>query len=100
MEDHDISADTEQAIRRYLADNDLSHVKVRLNQYAPLDDWRRLRANKTVGWGYRYTLGVTPSPNPDPSLVRESSCPDWGWKGFSDEEATQYRADRGLASAC
>lgn len=58
VENHDISADTEQAIRRYLADNDLSHVKVRLNQYAPLDDWRRLRANKTVGWGYRYTLGA------------------------------------------
>jgi len=42
---------------------------------------------------------VTPSPNLDPDLVRESSCPDWGWKGFSDEEATQCRADRGLASA-
>ena len=42
---------------------------------------------------------VTPSPNLDPDLVRESSCPNWGWKGFSDEEATQCRADRGLASA-
>ena len=42
---------------------------------------------------------MTPSPNLDPDLVRESSCPDWGWKGFSDEEATQCRADRGLASA-
>jgi hypothetical protein len=42
---------------------------------------------------------VTPSPNLDPGLVRESSRPWWGWKGFSDEEATQYRADRGPASA-
>jgi hypothetical protein len=42
---------------------------------------------------------VTPSPNLDPGLVRESSCPYWGLKGFSDEEATQCRADRGLASA-
>jgi hypothetical protein len=42
---------------------------------------------------------MTPSPNPDPVLVRESSCPDRGWKEFSDEEATQYRADRGPASA-
>jgi hypothetical protein len=42
---------------------------------------------------------LTPSPNPDPSLVREFSCPGWGLKGFSDEEATQCRADRGLASA-
>jgi hypothetical protein len=42
---------------------------------------------------------VTPSPNLDPGLVRESSCPYWGLKGFSDEEATQCGADRGLASA-
>jgi hypothetical protein len=42
---------------------------------------------------------VTPSPNLEPGLLRESSCPRWGWKGFSDEEATQCRADRGLASA-
>jgi hypothetical protein len=25
---------------------------------------------------------LTPSPNPDPGLVRESSCPWWGWKGL------------------
>ena len=43
--------------------------------------------------------GDPPSPNLEPGLVRESSCPWWGWKGFSDEEATQCRADRGLASA-
>jgi hypothetical protein len=58
VENHDVSANTEASIRRYLDDNDLDHVKVRINQYAPLDDWRRLRANKTVGWGYRYTLGA------------------------------------------
>jgi hypothetical protein len=38
--------------------------------------------------------GVTPSPNLEPGLVRESSCPGWGLKGFSDGEATQCRADR------
>ena len=52
------SVETEEAIRRYLDDNDLDHVKVAINLYDPLDDWRRLRANKTVGWGYRYTFGV------------------------------------------
>ena len=58
VENHNVSADTEEAIRQYLDDNDLDHVKVRINQYAPLEDWRRLRANKTVGWGYRYTFGA------------------------------------------
>ena len=42
---------------------------------------------------------LTPSPSLEPGLVRESSCLDRGWKGFSDEEATQCRADRGLAQA-
>ena len=31
--------------------------------------------------------------------MRESSCFSWGWNGFSDEKATQYRADRGPALA-
>jgi hypothetical protein len=39
---------------------------------------------------------LTSSLNPDPGLVRGSSRSDRGWKGFSDEEATQCRADRGL----
>lgn len=58
VDNHAVSWETEEAMRRYLDDNALDHVKVRINQYAPLDDWRRLRANKTVGWGYRYTLGA------------------------------------------
>ena len=58
VDNHDVSPETEEAIRRYLDDNDLDHVKVAINQYDPLDDWRRLRANKTVGWGYRYTFGA------------------------------------------
>lgn len=58
VDNHNVSVETEEAIRRYLGDNDLDHVKVAINQYDPLDDWRRLRANKTMGWGYRYTFGV------------------------------------------
>ena len=36
VENHNVSADTEASIRRYLDVNDLDHVKVRNNQYAPL----------------------------------------------------------------
>lgn len=68
VDNHAVSAETEEAIRRYLEANNLSHVKVRINQYAPLDDWRRLRANKTVGWGYRYTIGAL-------SIVGEAVLP-------------------------
>ena len=58
VDNHHVSPDTEQAIEKYLAENELDHVKVRINQYAPVSDWRRLRQNKAVAWPYRYTLGV------------------------------------------
>lgn len=58
IDNHHISRATEAEVAEYCRANGLDHVVVRLNQYAPLQDWRRLRANKTVGWGYRYTLGT------------------------------------------
>jgi hypothetical protein len=58
IDNHWISIETEEAITEYLAANDLTSVKVRLNQYAPGDEWRRLRANDAVGAGWRYTFGT------------------------------------------
>jgi len=55
---HRIDKTTEAEIAAYLEDNELSTVKVRLNQYRPLDDWKRLHANKSVGAGWRYTFGA------------------------------------------
>lgn len=55
---HCIGSQTESAIADYLTKNELTSVKVRLNQYHPGDDWRRLRANDSVGAGWRYTLGT------------------------------------------
>ena len=58
VENHNIDQQTEAAIAAYLAQNELHSVKVRLNQYHPRDDWKRLAANKSVGAGWRYTLGT------------------------------------------
>jgi len=55
---HSISSDTESALVDYLEANDLQHVKVRLNQYRPWDDMRRLTKNRTVAWPWRYTIGA------------------------------------------
>jgi len=55
---HYISPDTEVALTEYLHANALTNVKVRLNQYNPGDEWRRLVRNRAVGAGWRYTLGV------------------------------------------
>jgi len=55
---HRIDERTEAEIAEYLARNELYSVKVRLNQYHPGDDWKRLAANKAVAPGWRYTIGA------------------------------------------
>ena len=58
VDNHHVSRETEQSLEDYLEEHQLDHVKVRINQYAPVSDWHRLRSNKSVAWPYRYTLGV------------------------------------------
>jgi hypothetical protein len=58
VDDHDISPSTEARLAKYLADNDLHEVKVRLNEYAPGAEWRRLVHNRAVNGFWRYTIGA------------------------------------------
>ncbi|QDT03037.1 hypothetical protein K227x_14160 [Rubripirellula lacrimiformis] len=55
---HRFTEPTIETTAEYLQANQLAHIKVRMNQYAPLEDFRRLRKNTTVAWPYRYTLGL------------------------------------------
>lgn len=55
---HHISEPTIEAATDYIQANELAHVQIRLNQYAPHKDFTRLRRNKSVAWPYRYTLGL------------------------------------------
>ena len=58
IDSHHISAETVSIVRRYLDDNDMADVKIRVNQYHPKGEWKRLRGNKNIGAGWRYTLGA------------------------------------------
>ncbi len=58
VENHRISPESETLLAEYLATNGLSDIKVRLNQYRPWDDWRRLTRNTSVAWPWRYTFGT------------------------------------------
>ncbi len=58
VENHRISPETEALMAEYLEANGLSDIKVRLNQYRPGDDWRRLTRNTSVAWPWRYTFGA------------------------------------------
>lgn len=53
-----MSAETEQRLAQYLDANSLVNTKVRINQYDPIGEWRRLGTNKEVGAGWRYTVGA------------------------------------------
>jgi len=57
-ENHNVSPQTVSVVRNYLRSNGMSDVKVRMNQYAPGDEWRRLTQNKSVSPGWRYTVGA------------------------------------------
>jgi len=58
VDNHRVSPETENQLREYLAANELYDVKVRVNQYHPVDEWRRLRRNQRVSPGWRYTVGA------------------------------------------
>ena len=55
---HRVSDHTQNELIGYMAANSLDSTKVRINQYRPLDEWRRLGKNKRVGAGWRYTVGA------------------------------------------
>jgi len=58
VDNHRISEGTVLATADYLERNNLPHIKVRANQYAPIQDWHRLRKNDAVAWPWRYSLGI------------------------------------------
>ncbi|MEZ6124785.1 MAG: hypothetical protein R3C49_16675 [Planctomycetaceae bacterium] len=58
VDSHSISRQTEDTLRGYLQANDLTDVKVRVNQYDPLGEWKRLIGNKEIHPAWRYTVGA------------------------------------------
>jgi hypothetical protein len=58
VDNHRISAETETMLADYLAANELTGVKVRLNQYAPGGEWRRLFKNREMPGFFKYTVGL------------------------------------------
>lgn len=57
-DNHDVSPETVEGAADYLAANQVDGVMVRVNQYDPLGEWRRLAENDRVGLGWRATVGT------------------------------------------
>jgi len=58
VDNHRFSPETEEVLTGYLADNHLSEVKVRVNQYAPGGEWLRLFRNREMPGFFKYTAGI------------------------------------------
>ncbi len=58
VNNHDISPETTDKLSCYLRENDLSDVLVRVNQYDPKGEWKRLRENPRISPGWKYTFGA------------------------------------------
>ena len=56
-DNHDVSQETVADAAQFLSENEVDGVLVRVNQYDPLGEWRRLMENDRVGIGWRATLG-------------------------------------------
>jgi hypothetical protein len=58
VNNHCITPETTEAVARYLEQNQVKDACLRINQYAPGEEWVRLTTNREVGAGWRYTLGT------------------------------------------
>ncbi len=55
---HEVSLATLATLRTYLDRNDLDDVAIYVNCYDPKEQWHRLKENKRIGAGWRYSLGT------------------------------------------
>ncbi len=58
VNNHDLTAPTKEKLIAYLEENELQDVLIRVNQYDPKGEWRRLRQNDRLAPGYKYTMGM------------------------------------------
>ena len=57
VDNHSVSRETEQQVLHYLHDQQLDSVLVRVNQYNPVGEWKRMVANKSIRPGWKLTAG-------------------------------------------
>jgi hypothetical protein len=58
VDSHQFSTQTVFAVQQFMTDNEIKNVKVRINEYDVVGEWRRTIHNTSIGFGWRYTMGV------------------------------------------
>ena len=57
-DNHKISSETVEKLRKYLEENDITDVYVAVNDYDPKGQWKRLRENDRMSPVWRYSMGT------------------------------------------
>ena len=58
VDSHQMSPQTVAAVQQFMLDNELRDVKIRINEYDVRGEWRRTIHNTSIGFGWRYTMGI------------------------------------------
>lgn len=58
VNNHSLSEETSDKLKKYLRENELTDVYVRVNQYDPAGEWQRLQENDRIAPGWRYSVGA------------------------------------------
>ncbi len=58
VDNHSVQPETVAEVASFVETNGLENVCVRVNQYAPIDEFKRLSENDRVSPGWRYTMGT------------------------------------------
>lgn len=58
VDNHHFSEETIEITKKYIYENNLRSVKIRFNQYAPVDEFKRILANPHINPFVKYTVGL------------------------------------------
>lgn len=58
VDNHRVQPETMAEVATYAKVNELDGLCVRVNQYAPVDEWKRLTKNDRISPGWRYSVGA------------------------------------------
>ena len=58
VDSHKVQPETMAEVASYAKVNELDGICIRVNQYAPADEWKRLAKNDQISPGWRYTVGA------------------------------------------
>lgn len=58
VDNHNVQPETMAEVATFAETSQIDGICIRVNQYAPIDEWKRLTQNDRISPGWRYTMGT------------------------------------------